>query len=85
MLEDKGNLSVSDFKKNNTIIKYLDCGYMVTRLLDVVSAFSSTVELLGVSSEEQYCSTFVFLKLLISVDKESQRINIFVTSILQHC
>lgn len=40
-LEDKGNLSVSDFKKNNTIIKYLDCGCMVTRLLDVVSACST--------------------------------------------
>ena len=41
MLEDKGNLSVSDFKNNNTIIKYLDCGYMVTRLLDDVSACST--------------------------------------------
>lgn len=33
--------SVSDFKNNNTIIKYLDCGYMVTRLLDDVSACST--------------------------------------------
>ena len=51
----------------------------------VLTQFSSTVELLGVFSEAQYCSTFVLLKLLISVDKESQKINIFVTSIIQHC
>lgn len=60
----KGNLSVSDFKKNNTIIKYFRLwvhGNTPVGCCISLQLHSGTAR--AQSSEEQYCSTFCVFKI----------------------